>query len=50
MTKKDLLWYNIRNTIGGIFLAREYRHIQEYEKEIVELKEQGLIYGEIGEN
>lgn len=29
-------------------MAREYRHIQEYEKEIVELKEQGLTHREIG--
>ena len=30
-------------------MAREYRHIQEYEKEIVELQEQGLTHREIGE-
>jgi len=30
-------------------MAREYRHIQEYEKEIVELREQGLTHREIGE-
>ena len=30
-------------------MPREYRHIQEYEKEILELREQGLTYREIGE-
>lgn len=30
-------------------MPREYRHIQQYEKEILELKEQGLTYREIGE-
>jgi hypothetical protein len=30
-------------------MARSYRHIQEYEKEILELKEQGLTLREIGE-
>ena len=37
-------------TIGGIFYARSYRHIQEYEKEISELKEQGFTRKQIGEN
>lgn len=37
------------NTIGGIFMARSYRHIQEYEKEIFELKEKGLTNREIAE-
>lgn len=36
-------------TIGGIFMPREYRHIQKYEKEILELREQGLTLKEIGE-
>jgi len=35
-------------TIGGIFMPREYKHIKEYEKEILELKEQGLTLREIG--
>ena len=30
-------------------MAREYRHVKEYEKEILELKEKGLTKREIGE-
>lgn len=30
-------------------MPRSYRHIQEYEKEILELKKQGLTKNEIGE-
>lgn len=30
-------------------MPREYRHIKEYEKEILDLKEQGLTLKEIGE-
>ena len=30
-------------------MPREYRHIKQYEKEIVELREAGLTYREIGE-
>ena len=30
-------------------MARSYRHIQQYEKEILEFKEQGLTLREIGE-
>ena len=30
-------------------MSREYRHVQEYEKEILELKEQGYTNREIGE-
>ena len=30
-------------------MARNYRHIQEYEKEILELKEQGFTLRQIGE-
>ena len=30
-------------------MSREYRHIKQYEKEILELKEQGLTKREIGE-
>lgn len=30
-------------------MARSYRHIQKYEKELLELKEQGLTMREIGE-
>lgn len=36
-------------TIGGILMARSYRHILEYEKEILELKEKGLTERKIGE-
>ena len=30
-------------------MPREYRHMQEYEREIIELYEKGLTLGEIGE-
>ena len=30
-------------------MAREYRHIKQYEKEIMEMKAQGLTYREVGE-
>ena len=30
-------------------MPREYRHIRQYEKEIVELRNQGLTFKEIGE-
>ncbi len=30
-------------------MAREYRHIQQYEKEILELKQQGLTHREVAE-
>ena len=36
-------------TIGGFCMPREYRHIEQYGKEILELKEQGLTKREIGE-
>ena len=29
-------------------MAREYRHIKQYEKEIIEMREEGLTYREIG--
>jgi DNA-binding CsgD family transcriptional regulator len=35
--------------IGGIFMARSYRHINEYEKEILRLKNEGKTLKEIGE-
>ena len=31
-------------------MPREYRHIKQYEKEILELGEKGLTYAEIGEH
>ena len=46
MTKKTS--YGIIETIGGFVMARSYRHIQQYEKEILELKEQGLTHKQIG--
>ena len=36
-------------TIGGFVMARDYRHIQEYEKEIIELIKQGKTLREVGE-
>ena len=47
MTKRTS--YGIIETIGGFVMARSYRHIQQYEKEILELKEQGLTQKQIGE-
>ena len=35
--------------IGGIFMARSYRHISEYEEEILRLKAEGKTRREIGE-
>ena len=34
---------------GDIFIPRSYRHISDYEREILKLKEQGLTLREIGE-
>ena len=45
MTKKTS--YGIIETIGGFVIARSYRHIQQYEKEILEMKENGLTHQEI---
>ena len=36
-------------TIGGIFMPRSYRHIKQYEKEILELRAKGLTHREIAE-
>jgi DNA-binding CsgD family transcriptional regulator len=47
MTKRAS--YGIIETIGGFVMARSYRHIQQYEKEILELKKQGLTLRQIGE-
>ena len=38
-----------KTTIRGIFMPRSYGHIQEYEREIVELRNQGFTFREIGE-
>ena len=40
--------YGIIKIIGGIVMARSYRHIQQYEKQILEMKESGLTKREIG--
>lgn len=37
-----------KTRIGGFVMPREYRHIKEYESEIMELREQGLTLKEIG--
>ena len=37
------------STIGGLFMPRGYRHIQNYEKEILELRAQGKTRREICE-
>ena len=48
--KKSSLYGRIKETtIGGIFMSREYRHIKQYETEILGLKKQGLTEREIGE-
>ena len=41
--------YGIIKTIGDFVMAKSYKHIQQCEKEIIELKEQGLTHKEIGE-
>ena len=46
--KKTPSYGRIKNTIGGIFMPRSYRHIKEYENEILELKAQGYTLREIG--
>lgn len=35
--------------IGDIIMPREYRHIQQYEKELLGMKEEGFTYREIGD-
>ena len=48
--KKTPSYGRIKITIiGGIFMPGNYRHIKQYEKEIKELREQGLTQREIGE-
>ena len=37
------------STIGGIFMPRNYRHIMQYEKEMMKLKNEGMTVREIGE-
>ena len=48
--KKETSYGRIKETtIGGFFMAREYRHIKQYENEILQLKSEGLTHREIGE-
>ena len=49
MTKKTSYGRIKETTIGGFFMPREYRHIKQYEKEILQLKSEGLTYQQIGE-
>ena len=49
MDNKKRASYGIIKTIGGIFMPRSYRHMQDYEKEIMELREQGLTGRQIQE-
>ena len=47
--KKTASYGRIKETtIGGIFMPRNYRHIQDQEKEIIELIRQGNTLREIG--
>ena len=47
--KKTASYGRIKETtIGGIFMPRNYRHVQEYEKEIIELISKGNILRERG--
>lgn len=45
MTKKTS--YGTIEAIGGFVMARSYRHMRQYEKEILEMKEYGLMHQEI---
>ena len=36
------------STIGGIFMSRQYRHIEQYAEEILRLKAEGKTRAEIG--
>jgi hypothetical protein len=47
MTKRAS--YGIIETIGGFVMTRSYGRIKQYEKEILELKKQGLTLRQIGE-
>ena len=48
--KKETSYGRIKETtIGGFFMPRNYRHIKEYELEILELKSQGKTNREICE-
>ena len=49
MTKRTSYGRIKETTIGGFFMPREYRHIKPYEKEILELRDNGSTYEEIGE-
>ena len=45
--RKKRASYGIIKTIGGIFMPRSYRHMQDYEKEIMELREQCALPAKI---
>ena len=49
MTKKPPYGRIKETTIGGFCMPRKYRHIQQYEKELLELKEKGWTVKAIGE-
>ena len=49
MTKKTSYGRIKETTIGGFFMSRSYRHIKEYETEILRLKEEGKTNQEICE-
>ena len=39
----------IKTIIGGFVMPREYRHIKQYENELLDLRNQGLTYKEIAD-
>ncbi len=49
MTKKTSYGRMKETIIGGFFMPREYRHIKQYENEILQLRTEGLTYQQIGE-
>ena len=49
MTKKTSYGRIKETTIGGFFMPREYRHIKQYEQEILHLKSEGQTHRQIGE-
>ena len=49
--KKQTSYGRIKESaIGGIFMPRSYRQISQYEKEIIELHNQGMTLRAIAEN
>ena len=47
--KKGTPYGRIKSTIGGFIMPREYRHIKQYENELLDLRNQGLTYKEIAD-